>query len=53
MAHTPINHTIIRNGIYYVSFLLSGQKYFRRSLETDSHSHAQLLMSHLHLQPFH
>ncbi|ESN21711.1 MULTISPECIES: tyrosine-type recombinase/integrase [Enterobacteriaceae] len=45
MAHTPINHTIIRNGIYYVSFRLSGHKYFRRSLETDSHSHAQLLMS--------
>ncbi|VVY57865.1 Uncharacterised protein [Escherichia coli] len=22
MAHTPINHTIIRNGIYYVSFRL-------------------------------
>lgn len=45
MAHTPINHTIIRNGIYYVSFRLSGHKYFRRSLETDSHSHAQLLLS--------
>ena len=45
MAHTSINHTIIRNGIYYVSFRLSGHKYFRRSLETDSHSHAQLLMS--------
>ncbi|MDT9081430.1 hypothetical protein RSW80_25645 [Escherichia coli] len=45
MAHTSINHTIIRNGIYYVSFRLSGNKYFRRSLETDSHSHAQLLMS--------
>lgn len=45
MAHTSINHTIIRNGIYYVSFRLSGSKYFRRSLETDSHSQAQLLMS--------
>lgn len=45
MAHTSINHTIIRNGIYYVSFRLSGSKYFRCSLETDSHSHAQLLMS--------
>ncbi|MFO3905354.1 tyrosine-type recombinase/integrase [Enterobacter hormaechei] len=45
MAHTSINHTIIRNGIYYVSFRLPGHKYFRRSLETDSHSHAQLLMS--------
>ncbi|HHG9064937.1 TPA: integrase [Citrobacter freundii] len=45
MAHASINHTIIRNGIYYVSFRLSGSKYFRRSLETDSHSHAQLLMS--------
>lgn len=45
MAHTSINHTIIRNGIYYVSFRLSGSKYFRRSLETDSYSHAQLLMS--------
>ncbi|WP_223240249.1 MULTISPECIES: hypothetical protein [Citrobacter] len=45
MAHTSINHTIIRNGIYYISFRLSGHKYFRRSLETDSHSHAQLLMS--------
>lgn len=45
MAHTSINHTIIRNGIYYISFRLSGHKYFRRSLETDSHSYAQLLMS--------
>lgn len=45
MAHTSINHTITRNGIYYVNFRLSGHKYFRRSLETDSHSHAQLLMS--------
>ncbi|VDZ59457.1 Uncharacterised protein [Serratia odorifera] len=45
MAHTSSNHTIIRNGIYYVSFRLSGNKYFRRSLKTDSHSHAQLLKS--------
>lgn len=45
MAHTSINHTIIRNGIYYVSFRLSGHKYFLQSLETDSHRHAQLLMS--------
>ncbi|WP_227917495.1 integrase [Escherichia coli] len=45
MAHTLINHTIIRNGIYYVSFRLSGNKYFRRSLKTDSYSQAQLLMS--------
>lgn len=44
MAHTSINHTIIRNGIYYDSFCLLGHKYFRQSLETDSHSHAQLLM---------
>jgi len=45
MAHTSSNHTIIRNGIYYVSFRLSDNKYFRRSLKTDSHSHAQLLKS--------
>lgn len=45
MGHKTIRHTIKRNGIYYVSFRLSGHKYFRRSLETDSHSHAQLLMS--------
>lgn len=45
MAHASINHIIIRNGINYVSFRLSGSKYFRRSLEADSHSHAQLLMS--------
>jgi len=45
MAHTSINHTIIRNGIYYVSFRLPDNKYFRKSLETDSHAQAQLLMS--------
>lgn len=45
MAHTSINHTITRNGIYNVSFRLSGNKYFRKSLETDSHTQAQLLMS--------
>lgn len=45
MGHKTIRHTITRNGIYYVRFRLSGSKYFRRSLETDSHSHAQLLMS--------
>ncbi|CAI1972272.1 Uncharacterised protein [Serratia proteamaculans] len=45
MAHTSINHTIIRNGIYYVSFHLSGKKYFRKSLETDSHTQAHLLIS--------
>lgn len=45
MVHTSINHTTIRNGIYYVSFRLSGKKYFRKSLETDSHTQVHLLMS--------
>ncbi|WMY75822.1 integrase [Buttiauxella selenatireducens] len=45
MGHRTIRHTITRNGIYYVRFRLPGNKYFRKSLETDSHSQANLLMS--------
>lgn len=45
MGHRTIRHTITRNGIYYVRFRLPGNKYFRKSLETDSHTQAQLLMS--------
>ncbi|MEB6501944.1 integrase [Escherichia coli] len=45
MGHRTIRHTITRNGIYYVRFRLPGNKYFRKSLETDSHAQAQLLMS--------
>lgn len=45
MGHKTIRHTITRNGIYYVRFRLTGNKYFRKSLETDSHIQAHLLMS--------
>ncbi len=45
MGHRTIRHTITRNGIYYVRFRMPGNKYFRKSLETDSHTQAQLLMS--------
>ncbi|MFS9379720.1 integrase [Citrobacter sp. ANG330] len=45
MGHRTIRHTTTRNGIYYVRFRLPGNKYFRKSLETDSHALAQLLMS--------
>ncbi|HBZ7688845.1 integrase [Klebsiella pneumoniae] len=45
MGHRTIRHTITRNGIYYVRFRLPGNKYFRKSLETDCHTQAQLLMS--------
>lgn len=45
MGHKTIRHTITRNGIYYVRFRLPGNKYFRKSLETDSHIQAHLLMS--------
>ncbi|WP_202304705.1 tyrosine-type recombinase/integrase [Dryocola clanedunensis] len=45
MGHRTIRHTITRNGIYYVRFRLPGNKYFRRSLETDSYIQAQQLMS--------
>ncbi|WP_336193695.1 integrase [Klebsiella aerogenes] len=45
MGHRTIRHTITRNGIYYVRFRLPGNKYFRKSLETDSYAQAQLLMS--------
>ncbi|MDX6910739.1 hypothetical protein SJZ84_07865 [Hafnia paralvei] len=45
MGHRNIRHTITRNGIYYVRFRLPGNKYFRKSLETDSHTQAHLLMS--------
>ncbi len=45
MGHRTIRHTITRNGIYYVRFRLPGNKYFRKSLETDSYTKAQLLMS--------
>lgn len=45
MGHKTIRHTITRNGIYYVRFRLPGNKYFRKSLETDSHTQAHLLMS--------
>lgn len=45
MGHKTIRHTITRNGIYYVRFRLPDNKYFRKSLETDSHTQAHLLMS--------
>lgn len=45
MGHKTIRHTIKRNGIYYVRFRLPDDKFFRKSLETDSHIQAQLLMS--------
>ncbi|WP_318388239.1 integrase [Enterobacter sp.] len=45
MGHKTIRYTITRNGIYYVRFRLPGNKYFRKSLETDSHIQAHLLMS--------
>lgn len=45
MGHKTIRHTTTRNGIYYVRFRLPGKKYFRKSLETDSHAQAQLVMS--------
>lgn len=45
MGHKTIRHTIKRNGIYYVRFRLPDNKFLRRSLETDSHAQAQLLMS--------
>ena len=45
MGHKAIRHTIKRNGIYYVRFRLPDNKFFRKSLETDSHTQAQLLMS--------
>ncbi|EPM0024329.1 integrase [Citrobacter farmeri] len=45
MGHKTIRYTIRRNGIYYVRFRLPDNKFFRRSLETDSHNQAQQLMS--------
>lgn len=45
MGHKTIRHTIKRNGVYYVLFRLPDNKFFRKSLETDSHTQAQLLMS--------
>ena len=45
MGHKTIRHTIKRNGIYYVRFRLPDNRFFRKSLETDSHAQAQLLMS--------
>ena len=45
MGHRTIRHTIKRNGIYYVRFRLPDNKFFRKSLETDSHTQARLLMS--------
>lgn len=45
MGHKTIRHTTTRNGIYYVRFRLPGKKYFRKSLETDSHAQAHLVMS--------
>ncbi|CAI1827254.1 Uncharacterised protein [Serratia plymuthica] len=45
MGHKTIRHTIRRNGIYYVRFRLPDNKFFRRSLEADSHIQAQQLMS--------
>lgn len=45
MGHKTIRHTITRNGIYYVRFRLPGNRYFRKSLETDSHAQEHLLMS--------
>jgi integrase len=46
MGHKTIRHTITRNGIYYVRFRLPGNTYFRKSLETDSHTQAHLIMSY-------
>jgi len=45
MGHKTIRHTTRRNGIYYVRFRLSGKKYFRKSLETDSYAQAHSVMS--------
>lgn len=45
MGYKNIRHTIKRNGIYYVRFRLPDNKFFRKSLETDSYAQAQLLMS--------
>lgn len=45
MGHKTIRHTTRRNGIYYVRFRLSGKKYFRKSLETDSYAQAYSVMS--------
>ncbi|MFP2832809.1 integrase [Citrobacter portucalensis] len=45
MGHKTIRHTITRNGIYYIRFRLPCNNYFRRSLETDSHTQAHLIMS--------
>ncbi|MFO3951834.1 tyrosine-type recombinase/integrase [Enterobacter hormaechei] len=45
MGHQTIRYTIKRNGVYYVRFRLPDNKFFRKSLETDSHTQAQLLMS--------
>lgn len=45
MGHKTISHTIKRNGIYYVRFRLPKNNFCRKSLETDSHAKAQLLMS--------
>ncbi|ASK03122.1 integrase [Citrobacter freundii] len=45
MGHKTIRHTITRNGIYYARFRLPGNRYFRKSLETDSYAQAHLLMS--------
>ncbi|HDX8900235.1 TPA: integrase [Klebsiella michiganensis] len=45
MGHKTIRHTTTRNGIYYVRFRLSGKKYFRKSLETDSYVQAHSVMS--------
>lgn len=45
MGHQTLRYTIKRNGVYYVRFRLPDNKFFRKSLETDSHTQAQLLMS--------
>ncbi|MGA3609301.1 integrase [Klebsiella pneumoniae] len=45
MGHKTIRHTTRRNGIYYVRFRLSGKKYFRKSLGTDSYAQAHSVMS--------
>jgi len=45
MGHQTICHNIKPNGVYYVRFRLPDNKFFRKSLETDSHTLAQLLMS--------
>lgn len=45
MGHKTIRHTTRRNGIYYVRFRLSGKKFFRKSLETDSYAQAHSVMS--------